>query len=208
MARIRNRQNDFLSGTLGNVVVCSWQGIPYVRSLPARINNPRTPKQQAQRGRLGKAMAFLRPLAPVLRMGFSEGASERSAFNAAMSYTMRYALQDTAEGTRLDYRQAAVSQGCLTVPARTSVSLKDGQARFEWDSSSQYGNASPGDQALLVVYHKRLLLAVYETTGFRRADGLATLDYPKDWQANELAAFLGFWNGREKIASNSQCLWG
>lgn len=208
MARIRNRQNESLSGTIGPVVACTWLGVPYLRSLPAHTNNPRTPRQQAQRGRLGKAMNFLRPLTPVLRVGFREEALGRSAFNAAMSYTMRYALHGEREDVRLNYRQAAVSQGCLTTPARASVGFKDGQALFEWDNSSRTGNASPRDHALLVVYHKQLQQAVYETTGSQRADGLATLNYPTNWQPDDLAVYLGFWSRTEKIASNSLCLWG
>ena len=110
----------------------------------------------------------------------------------------------------MDEQTARMIQQLKSNPAmlQSLMQSQDGQALFEWDNSSRTGNASPRDHALLVVYHKQLQQAVYETTGSQRADGLATLNYPTNWQPDDLAVYLGFWSRTEKIASNSLCLWG
>lgn len=208
MARIKQEQKENIAGKVGNVVACTWMGIPYLRSMPAHVNNPRTPIQQAQRSRFSVALNFLRPLTPVLRIGFREGAVGQSAFNAAMSYTMRYALTETPEEVAIDFGNVMVSQGSLTGAAEAAVSFADGKAIFTWNSSSRAGNASPQDHALTMVYHKASQQVAYETAGAFRREGGMELDYPKEWAAEDMAVYLGFWNEKEGIASNSVCLWG
>lgn len=208
MARIKNEQQDRLSGTIGQVVTCTWKGIPYIRSLPSYINDPKTREQRRQRSRFSVALNFLRPLTPILRIGFREGAVGQSAFNAAMSYTMRYALTETPEEVAIDFGNVMVSQGSLTGAAEAAVSLADGKAIFTWNSSSRAGNASPQDHALTMVYHKASQQVAYETAGAFRREGGMELDYPKEWAAEDVAVYLAFWNEKEGIASNSECLWG
>lgn len=208
MARIKQERKENIAGKVGNVVACTWMGIPYLRSMPTRINNPRTPVQQAQRNKFSTVLHFLRPLTPVLRIGFREGAARQSAFNAAMSYTMRYALKETPEGIAINYANIMVSQGSLTGTTQAHVKIADGKAVFTWNNSSHSGNASPRDHALFVVYHKTLQQVVNETAGAFRREGGMELDYPKEWAADDMAVYLGFWNEKEGIASNSECLWG
>lgn len=208
MARIEPKRPEQIKGKIGNVVACTWRGIPYLRTLPAHVKNPRTPMQQAQRTRFSVALSLLRPLTPVLRIGFHEGTVHQSAFNAAMSYTMRYALKETAEGIAVDYRNTRISRGTLTGATEAVVVPGEGKAVFTWNNNCEIENASPRDHALTVVYHKPSQTAVYETMGTLRDEGRAELNYPKDWRAEDLAIYLGFWNPKEKMASISECLWG
>ena len=208
MARIKPEQPENLAGKIGNVVACTWMGIPYLRSIPTRINNPRTPIQQAQRSRFSVALNFLRPLTPILRIGFREGAVRQSAFNAAMSYTMRYALTETPAGIAISYGNVMVSQGSLMGAHDTAARLTEGKAIFTWNRHRRTGNASPQDHALTMVYHKPSQQAAYETAGVFRREGGMELDYPKEWAAEDVAVYLAFWNEKEGIASNSECLWG
>ncbi|MDD3723512.1 MAG: DUF6266 family protein, partial [Lutibacter sp.] len=39
------------SGKVGSVVGSTWNGISYMRSLPASVKNPRTEKQMSQRSK-------------------------------------------------------------------------------------------------------------------------------------------------------------
>ena len=208
MARIKEEVSERLSGSIGKVVACTWKGIPYLRSLPGYVNDPKTKKQLNQRSRFSIALSLLRPLAPLLRIGFREEAKGQSAFNAAMSYTMRYALKDTPEGVAVDYRHVKVSQGALTVATQTQVELGDGKAVFTWNKSCRSGDAKPYDHVLTAVFHKPSQQAVYETAGTFRSEGRAELAYPKEWRKEDVAAYLGFWSEKEGIASNSECLWG
>lgn len=197
-----------MSGTIGQVVTCTWKGIPYIRSLPSYINDPKTREQRRQRSRFSVALNFLRPLTPILRIGFREGAVGQSAFNAAMSYTMRYALKETPEGININYANVMVSQGSLMGAHDTAARLTEGKAIFTWNRHRRTGNASPQDHALTMVYHKPSQQAAYETAGAFRREGGMELDYPKEWAAEDVAVYLAFWNEKEGIASNSVCLWG
>lgn len=208
MARIESEQQKTVRGRIGNVVACTWRGIPYLRTLPARVKNPRTPVQQAQRTRFSVALSLLRPLTPVLRAGFREKAVRQSAFNAAMSYTMRYALRETAEGIGVNYRNVLISQGCLTGAAETRAVPADGKVVFTWNNCCRFENASPRDYALVAVIHKPTQMAVCEAFGALRGEGRTELDYPKDWRTEDLAIYLGFWNPQRRTASISECLWG
>ncbi len=208
MARIKEKRSEKLSGSIGPVVACTWKGIPYLRSRPSYVNDPKTKKQLAQRSRFSIALALLRPLTPLLRVGFREEAKGQSAFNAAMSYTMRHVLEETPESIGVVYRKVLVSQGTLTGATQTRVELGDGQAVFTWNRSSRRGHCTPHDHVLTVVVHKPSQQAVYETNDAFRSDGRAQLAYPKDWKQEDVAAYLGFWNEKEGIASNSECLWG
>lgn len=208
MARIKPERQENIHGRIGNLVACTWRGIPYLRTLPAKVKNPRTPPQQAQRTRFSMALSLLRPLTPVLRVGFREEAIRQSAFNAAMSYTMRYALKETAEGIKVNYRNVLISQGCLTGAAKAQAAPGDGKVVFTWNNRCDFENASPRDYALLAVVHKPTQDAVHETIGALRSEGQAILDYPKDWRTEDLGIYLGFWNPKTGIASISECLWG
>ena len=207
MARTKPEQPPHIHGRIGNVVASTWRGIPYLRTLPAHVKNPRTPPQQAQRTRFSMGLSLLRPLTPVLRVGFREEAVRQSAFNAAMSYTMRHALKETAEGIEVNYRNVWISQGCLTGAAEARAVPEDGKVVFTWNNRSDIENASPRDYALLAVIHKPTQEAVCETIGALRCEGRAELDYPRKWRTEDLAIYLGFGNPKKGIASISECLW-
>ena len=207
MAKVKVKQPGHLCGVIGNVVACTWKGIPYLRSLPARVNDPKTRKQLAQRGRFSVALSLLRPLAPVLRLGFQEEAVRQTAFNAAMSHTMRHALEETEEGIAVNYRHVWISRGTLAGVPEARVTPGSGKAVFTWNASGCTGNASPRDNALLVAFHEPTQTAVYETSGTLRGEGRAELEYPKEWMSGDLAIYLGFCNQKAGLASISECLW-
>ncbi len=56
MARI---QNDKLSGLIGNAIISSRYGKPYIRSRPLHVKNPKTPAQQNQRSKFKAATEFV-----------------------------------------------------------------------------------------------------------------------------------------------------
>ncbi|MPM74213.1 hypothetical protein SDC9_121198 [bioreactor metagenome] len=70
MGRIKKGALGGFSGKVGNVVGASWKGIDYIRSWPAKVNDPKTKEQLKQRGRFSITLDFLRTITPVLRIGF------------------------------------------------------------------------------------------------------------------------------------------
>lgn len=85
-------QKDILggvSGKVGTIVGVHWKSNYYIRAHAAKVSNPRTPKQQEQRGKFAMAFSFLRIIKPFIRIGYKEFTGEKSAYNAAMSYMLK-----------------------------------------------------------------------------------------------------------------------
>ena len=78
-----------VSGKVGTIVGVHWKSNYYIRAHAAKVSNPRTPKQQKQRGKFAMAFSFLRIIKPFIRIGYKEFTGEKSAYNAAMSYMLK-----------------------------------------------------------------------------------------------------------------------
>ena len=82
------------SGKVGPIVGFRWKSNYYIRSRAAKVSNPRTPKQQAQRGKFSTVFSFLKTIKPFIRLGYKEFSQEKSAFNSAMSYMLKKAVME------------------------------------------------------------------------------------------------------------------
>ena len=76
---------DF-SGKVGTVIGGTWKGIGYMRGIPAKVANPQTDAQLAQRDKVKITMAFLQPLTQFVRIGWREFAVKMTAMNAAVHH--------------------------------------------------------------------------------------------------------------------------
>jgi len=50
------------SGKVGPIVGFRWKSNYYIRARAAKVSNPRTPKQQEQRGKFATAFSFLKAI--------------------------------------------------------------------------------------------------------------------------------------------------
>ena len=57
------------SGKVGPIVGFRWKSNYYIRARAAKVSNPRTPKQQEQRGKFATAFSFLKAIKPFIRIG-------------------------------------------------------------------------------------------------------------------------------------------
>ena len=78
-----------VSGKVGTIVGVHWKSDYYIRAHAAKVSNPRTPKQQEQRGKFATAFGFLKTIKPFIRIGYKEFTEEKSAYNATMSYMLK-----------------------------------------------------------------------------------------------------------------------
>ncbi|WP_044268137.1 DUF6266 family protein [Bacteroides timonensis] len=101
MGKIKKGAFGELTGKVGNLVGCTWKGVPYMRTRPTHMTNPRTKKQQGQCNKFQIALSFLKTITPFLRIGYREFAEGQTAFNAAISYVMKNALTDSEQGLEL-----------------------------------------------------------------------------------------------------------
>jgi hypothetical protein len=70
MGRIKKGILGGFSGKVGTVVGANWKEISYMRSLPQKVKNPRTEAQRKQRSKFLLVVNLLKPLNPLLRIGW------------------------------------------------------------------------------------------------------------------------------------------
>ena len=191
------------SGKVGPIVGFHWKSKYYIRARAAKVSNPRTPKQQEQRGKFATAFSFLKAIKPFIRIGYKEFTQEKSAFNAAMSYTLKRAVTGNGKETSIDFNRALVSMGTLMPVFEGTATQNENQMYFNWQDNSGMGNAEDRDIAMLLVYNKDKETAVYNTEAALRSSCHAVLQLPADWQNDELIAYLSFCSADGSCVANS-----
>lgn len=68
------------SGKVGTVIGSTWKDVSYMRAMAISVSNPRTPKQQTQRGKFAMSLNFLRSITPYVREGYQDLCFEVYAF--------------------------------------------------------------------------------------------------------------------------------
>ena len=191
------------SGRVGTVIGSSWKSVNYMRAMAISISNPKTEKQQLQRGKFLKAISFLKTITPFVRIGYKGYEWKQSAFNAAMSYVMKNAM--ASNGT-VDYSKVLVTHGSLTAAMNATVNVEGDKVSYTWQDNSGTGDAKTMDTAMLLVYNKDKREAIYDMNAATRSDTKAELTLPSNWSGNALAVYLSFCNEDSKSVANSVCL--
>ena len=191
------------SGKVGPIVGFRWKSNYYIRARAAKVSNPRTPKHQEQRGKFATAFSFLKTIKPFIRIGYKEFTQDKSAFNAAMSYTLKRAVTGSGKEIRIDFDRALVSMGTLMPIFKGTATQNGNKMYFNWQDNSGMGNAEDTDIAMLLVYNKDKETAVYDTKTALRSSQHAELQLPSDWQDDELIAYLSFCSADGNTIANS-----
>ena len=191
------------SGKVGPIVGFRWKSNYYIRARAAKVSNPRTPKQQEQRGKFATAFSFLKAIKPFIRIGYKEFTQDKSAFNAAMSYTLKRAVTGSGKEIRIDFNRVLVSMGTLMPIFEGTATQNGNKMYFNWQDNSGMGNAEDTDIAMLLVYNKDKETAVYDTKTALRSSQHAELQLPSDWQDDELIAYLSFCSADGNTIANS-----
>ena len=191
------------SGKVGPIVGCHWKSKYYIRAHAAKVSNPRTKKQQEQRGKFATAFSFLKLIKPFIRIGFKEFAEKKSAFNAAMSYMLKRAVVGDGNEIIIDFNRVLISTGSLMPVFESKATVSDNKMIFNWKDNSGMGNAEGTDIAMVLVYNKDKEEAVYDTEVGHRRNESSQLALPVNWQDDELVAYLSFRSADGSNVANS-----
>ena len=191
------------SGKVGTVVGSSWKGISYMRGQAQNVKNPRTAKQVAQRDKFSLALSFIRPIQSFIQIGFKTYAHRQSAFNAAMSYTLKNVIKGTYPSFTIDYTQAMVSRGSLAKPLNIQKLSNDNEIAVSWQDNSGTANALDTDFAMVLAYNANKQEAVYDISSACRGDEGASLRYPSDWAGDTVHIYLAFVSEDGTLVSDS-----
>lgn len=206
MGQIKQGILGGFSGKVGTVVGSSWKNVSYMRALAISVNNPRTMKQQAQRGKFTKSLRFLCAIVPYVRTGYKQLGQGCTAFNAAMSYMLRHAVVGSGVDLAVDYERALVARGTLMPAFNAAVTKEAGKLSFSWDDNSGMGDALATDLAMPLAYNKVRGDAVYLLSGATRGEGKVELTLPDNWDGEALAVYLAFASENGFRVTNSVCL--
>ena len=180
------------SGKVGTVVGSSWKGISYMRGQAQSVKNPRTAKQVAQRDKFALALSFIRPIQSFIQIGYKTYAHKQSAFNAAMSHTLKNAIKGTYPNFTIDYENAMVSRGTLAMPLEVSKQNTEGRIAVSWSDNSGTANALDTDFAMILAYNANKQEAVYDMHTACRGDEGVDVAYPADWSGDTVHIYLSF----------------
>lgn len=196
------------SGTIGNVVGGNWNGIDYMRSKPDKVNNPNTPAQQAQRGKFGLMMSFLKKIKPVINAGFVSGNKQRTPFNRASSYNLKNAVKGAVPDQEIDFPALQIARGTL-IPAEEASASSENPAdvSFSWSDNSGMGSAAEDDEALLLLYNVDKERALYVAgDGPLRSEESFSMTTPTSYEGDTVEAFIAFVSADGTEASDSEYL--
>ena len=191
------------SGKVGNVVGASWKGIDYIRSLPASVRNPRTPRQVKQRTKFSLVQGFLTSMTPFIRIGFKNYAGGQSAMNAALAYNIQNGVKGEGADIDLDYPNLLVSRGSLFSTTDTTLDVEYGEVTFAWEADFT-GNGSDDDSVLMLMFNPTKGDAMYIDKGLTRSQGESYVTVPRVWQGDTIECYIAFVSVDGKEVSNSK----
>lgn len=168
--------NEF-SGKIGTVVGSSWNGIQYIRSLPARSKKQQPSILQLERqARFALGMRFIQSMGELTTRCFT-GATGKTAKNEALSRLLSQAISGTYPNLTLDYSQIEIARGQLKKAEQVTVlPVAPGKVRFNWHNNTGTGNASANDRAVLVACAAETMDIIYSLDACSRVEGTGLLD--------------------------------
>lgn len=206
MARIEDGITGGVSGKIGSIIGAKWKGISYIKTKPAKIKDPKSKKQLKQRSKFNVTLNFIRTATELIKIGFQSEANERkTAYNAAMSYNMKYAVKadEMGEGFELDYEKVMISRGPLDGPADVTTRIEGNKVFFDWDSTKTPTTGRMDDMAMVMAYNIIKCRATHDLNAGKRLEGVASLLLPNNWSGDEIALYIAFKNNDATIVSDS-----
>lgn len=195
------------SGKVGNVVGARWRGKDILRSLPNKKTYVPTPAQLEQRDRFKTAMLFLTPIKPIVSAYFGKQQGDKSAFNLATGYHIKYALLPGGlDAYVMDYPKVLISRGDLRGINNGGVTASGLELTLTWSDNSGQGNASATDELVVVVYSETLNLFETAVPAGTRNLQTITMTMPAYWAGEQVQVWATFVTDSGNLAATSTYL--
>lgn len=200
MAKIDQGYMGGFRGKLGPAVGYRWRGRWCVRTLPARVRNPRTEAQQAHRMEFRAMVRLAGRFRPAVNVGFHALALEGGMTECNL-FVHRNHRCLTAGG--LDYGRLEVSRGPVAPvgPAPWQVDAQ-GVLRVAWERNPLRRQASADDTVRLFVYNATLGQGLALLAAARRARRLEAL-LPDGWGAMELHLYVFVQDAQGRVSDSA-----
>lgn len=205
MARVIDGVNGTVSGKVGNVVYYNSNGGTYVRSLPAKKGRKRSPtvKQAVSRERFTIVQKWLKPILPLIRVGFDEYAIRQTSHNSAMSYNLQHAVIEDGDGFEVNPEAFAFSRGLLPRVEQASMVQEGDTVRFTWQSNDEIPSEHKLDRTVLLLYHPGSDYSNFRIYGSERWQLTDSLSIKEFNPGDILHGYLAFISSETQEVSDS-----
>jgi len=209
MAKSKDGFLGRLSGKIGNVVVSSWKGIPYIKSKPTS-NPSNTKAQQNQRSKFKMVISFINDIKPVINAGFKFNTDRMTEMNSATSYIMKNAVKGEHPELEIDFPSLLVARGDLPGPQQAAVHREPKRVlRFSWKFDTELGIKRGNDYVLALAYHPERERGIWLVDGsVLRKEEQLELKLPDNWDITKVEPYLAFAAADGSDASDSVYLGG
>lgn len=153
MAVFEKGINGIFRGRIGSIIGLKRNGKQYARILSTPSKVPPTLAQLNQRLKFKVMMEWLRPLRPVIDVGYLRGYDNASPFNRAMSYHLKEAIIGVAPDYGIDYSKVILSRGKLLPSIAIETSLVGNCVLITWKDFHWSMYCDLYDRASFVVYN-------------------------------------------------------
>ncbi|WP_256005869.1 DUF6266 family protein [Pedobacter deserti] len=155
------------SGRLGNLVFYIRNGRQVVRTV-GECRVPASEKQTANRNALAVVMAFLKVVREFVNIGFDgKMKAGQTAFNAAVSYHLKNAVDGVYPDLYLDYAKVKLACG-RHIGTTASAVLNDDGILVTWDFEPHTCFEQASERVMLLAFFPVLSRAVYVLDGADR----------------------------------------
>ncbi len=205
MSKLPNGLFGNISGKLNNVIISSWKGIPYVKSKPTQIRDPKTPLQAAQRSRFSRIMSIMVPLSQVVRIGFKGYADKMSAFNAAVSYNLKQAFSADTSNPEIQYPNLLFSRGNhIGIEEGLCEAIPEGSVRLLWKDKPSLGGSYANDRIMAVLVNETSCSSAYYPDAGSRVQGSIILALPQYQPGDVVHSYIAMINPAKALSGNAK----
>ena len=206
MAKFEDEIFVAAKGKVGDLILSSWKGIPYLKSRPTAFHDAKTKRQLNHRMKFALLQKFLKSVKEYIKIGYCNSGKGQSYYTAATSYLWKNALVGEYPNVRIDPAKVMVSLGKLEAPKTCAVTLEGDNAVFTWDKNEVENHVEGIRHALPLVYNFAKMQACFFNSPFEISEGRAVIALPAEWRGDEVNCYIGFSTFKNDKASNSQYL--
>ena len=207
MATYKNGITGPFSGKVGAVVGVNYKGTPVLRSAPKKSTKPATPGQLIQQAKMSKVMQLLSPIKELIALYFGISVDTRSRNNLAVSYYLTEVVKYEADTVVVDYQKMLFAKGYLQFLGDLKCEKNtDNTLQFTWSDNSIQGGTKSTDELIVVVFNFEKEEYVYYAPVATRADEMATVALPEDYQSDNVFVYAFMASADGKSNSTSWCL--
>lgn len=198
MAKQQFGINDGFRGAVGTVIGYQWNGRWCMRSRPRRVHNPRTERQQQNRGLFAAASKLATAMGGVLRMGLKEAAraEHRTVFNHFLSINAECFTLDEGQ-FMVDYEHLVVSEGTVAPVGFGSAIVNGRTLTVPFERNPLHLRSDSNDKVYLWAWCPERMEGCLSLPVYRRSRQVS-IELPTLWEGLEvhLYGFVEDYAGR------------